>query len=143
MLTALAFHAVLAATSIALPGGPPVGMDYLVYDAANHRVWVPAGNTGKVDVVETATGKVTSIGGFATAPSPRPGRPAMGPSSATVGDGVVWVGNRGDNRVCAFDARTLEKRACVQLATMPDGVQYVAATRALWMTTPRDGTLTI
>src|SRR5689334_19250929 len=95
---------VLASAFITLPGGPPVGMDYLAYDAGHHRVWVPAGNTGKVDVVDTADGKVTPITGFATAPAPRADRPAMGPSSATVGDGVVWIGNRGDDQVCAFDA---------------------------------------
>src|SRR5947209_13707 len=94
-------------TSIALPGGPPVGMDYLAYDGVTGRLWVPAGNTGNVDVVDVATGKVTALGGFATKANPRPGRPNMGPSSVAVGDGVVWVGNRGDDRVCAFDARTL------------------------------------
>ena len=31
----------LLAASIALPGGPPVGMDYLTYDPATGRVWVP------------------------------------------------------------------------------------------------------
>jgi hypothetical protein len=143
MLTTLAFYTVLGTTSIALPGGPPVGMDYLAYDAANHRVWAPAGNTGNVDVVDVTTGKVTAIGGFPTIPAPRPGRPNMGPSSASVGEGVVWVGNRGDNKICAFDGRSLEKRACVQLPAMPDGVQYVAATHELWVTTPRDQTLTI
>src|SRR2546425_9491860 len=60
--------------TIALPGGPPVGMDYLAYDAAHKRVWVPAGNTGNIDVVDVATGKVTAIGGLATAPSKRPDR---------------------------------------------------------------------
>jgi DNA-binding beta-propeller fold protein YncE len=132
-----------AATAITLPGTAPIGMDYLAYDSAQHRVWVPAGNSGKVDVIDTATGKLTAIDGFATLPSTRPGRPNMGPSSASVGDGVVWVGNRGDNKVCAFDARSLEKRACAQLAGMPDGVQYVAATHELWVTTPRDQTITI
>ena len=137
------FLLIAGVTSIPLPGGPPVGMDYLAFDAANHRVWAPAGNTGNVDVVDAATGTVTAIGGFATAASPRPDRPKMGPSSATVGDGVVWIGNRGDDGVCAFDARTLAKRACVKLPAMPDGVQYVAATRELWVTTPKDQTLTI
>src|SRR5207302_1850617 len=109
MLTPLAFFTTLAATSIALPGGPPDGMDYLGYDAANRRVWVPAGNTGNVDVVDVGTGKVTPIGGFATIPAPKPGRPNMGPSSVTVAGDRVWVGNRGDNTLCSFDARTLEK----------------------------------
>lgn len=147
MMIALALPAVLftAATSIALPGGPPAGMDYLAYDAATARVWVPAGNTGNVDVIDTATRKVTPVGGFPTKPSPRPGRPNMGPSSAAVGDGVVWVGNRADNKVCPIDSRTLQPQrgACVQLASMPDGLAWVAATRELWITTPRDQTITI
>ncbi len=143
MLATLAFATILGTTTIALPGGPPVGMDYLAVDAANRRVWVPAGNTGNVDVVDIATGKVIAIGGFPTAPSPRPGRPNMGPSSVTVGDGAVWVGNRADDRLCAFDPRTLERRACIQLAAMPDGIAWVAPTHELWATTPRDRTITI
>src|SRR3954467_2368588 len=119
MLPTIFFYTLLGATSIGLPGNPPASMDYLIYEPANHRLWVPAGNTGNVDVIDTATGKVTPIAGFATRPATKPGRPNMGPSSATVGEGVVWVGNRGDNKVCELDARTLEKRRCVQLAAMP------------------------
>src|SRR4029077_9288436 len=63
----------VAAISIALPGGPPVNMDYLAYDAANQRIWVPAGNTGSVDVIDVGGRKVTQIGGFPTAPSSRQG----------------------------------------------------------------------
>jgi DNA-binding beta-propeller fold protein YncE len=129
--------------TIALPGGPPVGMDYLALDAAHRRRWVPAGNTGKIDVIDLATRKVSAIDGFATIDSPRPGRPRMGPSSATVAGDTVWVGNRGDNQICGFDAVTLAKKSCIKLAAMPDGVQYVATTRELWVTTPREGTLTI
>jgi DNA-binding beta-propeller fold protein YncE len=139
----LALVAAAATSSIGLPGGPPVGMDYLAYDQHNGRVWVPAGNTGNVNVIDTATGKVSTVGGLATAPSPRPGRPNVGPSSATVGDGVVWVGNRADKQVCAFDGWTLGKRACVRLPSMPDGVAYVSSTHEVWVTTPRDGTITI
>ncbi|MDB4983686.1 MAG: hypothetical protein JWM82_4438 [Myxococcales bacterium] len=142
MISLTLFWGLLAST-IALPGGPPAGMDYLAYDVATGRLWVPAGNTGNVDVVDTTTGKLTPIGGFATAPSPRPGRPNMGPSSATVANGVVWIGNRGDNQVCSFDAKSLAKQTCVHLASMPDGLAYVATTREVWVTTPRDHTLTI
>lgn len=130
---------------IALPGGPPVAMDYLAYDAATGRVWVPAGNTGNVDVLDVATGKLTTLGGFATKVSSRPGRPArqVGPSSVTVGDGVVWIGNRGDDSVCAFDRKTLDKGPCAKLASMPDGIAYVADTHEVWITTPRDNSITI
>jgi DNA-binding beta-propeller fold protein YncE len=142
MLVALILSA-LAAESIALPGGPPVGMDYLTADQAHGRIWVPAGNTGNVDVVDIATGKVTPVSGFPTAPSSRPGRPKMGPSSATAGDGVGWIGNRGDDSVCKVDARTLARGACRKLPSMPDGVAYVAATREVWVTTPRTRTITV
>lgn len=133
----------LVAASVALPGGPPVGMDYLAYDAANGRVWVPAGNTGNVDVVDVATGKVTTVGGFPTVASSRPGRLRRGPSSAAVGDGQVWIGNRADDSVCAVDARTLARGRCVHLPSMPDGLAYVPTTHELWVTTPRDQSITV
>jgi DNA-binding beta-propeller fold protein YncE len=135
--------AALLATTITLPGGPPVGMDYLVYDRATNRVWVPAGNTGNVDVIDVATGKVTPLGGFPTAPPRKPGRPRMGPSSATVADGVVWIGNRGNNQLLAFDARTLAPKGTVQLDVMPDGLAYVAGTHELWATTPGDQSIKV
>lgn len=40
----LALATAPTSTPIALPGGPPVFMDYLAYDAERDRVWVPAGN---------------------------------------------------------------------------------------------------
>jgi DNA-binding beta-propeller fold protein YncE len=142
-MTPVFLSIVLFAADIALPGGPPVGMDFIAYDAATGRLWVPAGNTGNVDVIDTATRKITTIGGFATAASPRPGRPNMGPSSVTIGAGVVWIGNRGDNQVCSFDAKSLVKRACARLPSMPDALAYVAATHEVWVTTPSDHRLTI
>jgi DNA-binding beta-propeller fold protein YncE len=134
-----------APKEIPLPGGPPAAMDYLAYDAATGRVWVPAGNTGNVDVLDVATGKLRTIGGFATKLMSRPGRPAhqVGPSSVTVGDGVVWIGSRGDDSVCAIDRKTLDKGPCARLASMPDGIAYVADTREIWVTTPRDKSITI
>jgi DNA-binding beta-propeller fold protein YncE len=133
----------LLAAAVALPGGPPVAMDYLAYDGATGRLWVPAGNTGNVDVVEIATGKVTAVAGFPTAPARRPGRPRMGPSSAAVGDGVVWIGNRANNEICAIDARSLTRGPCHPLPSMPDGLAYVAATHEVWVTTPSDRSITV
>jgi uncharacterized membrane protein YkoI len=130
--------AALIATSIQLPGGPPVGMDFITYDPVNDRIWVPAGNTGKVDVIDISTSKVTPLEGFPTAPPRRPGRPNMGPSSVVVADGVVWIGNRGDNQIRGFDARSLAPAGTVQLEVMPDCLASVARTHELWATTPGD-----
>jgi DNA-binding beta-propeller fold protein YncE len=133
----------LLSTALSLPGGPPVGMDYLAYDPATNRVWIPAGNTGNVDVLDVATGKLSVIGGLATAPPRKPGRPRMGPSSATVAGHLVWIGNRGDDHLRAFDARTLAPKGDVALPTMPDGLAFSRKTHELWVTTPGAHSLTI
>jgi DNA-binding beta-propeller fold protein YncE len=137
----------LAVRPLGLPGAPATGgvfMDYIAYDGERHRVWVPAGNTGSVDVVDTTSGKITRVEGFPTAELERGGtKRTVGPSSATVGQGVVYVGNRGDSSVCAVDATTLQKGSCLELESMPDGVAYVAATKEVWATTPRDQSITI
>ncbi|MDB4970110.1 MAG: hypothetical protein JWN44_5799 [Myxococcales bacterium] len=127
--------------SIALPGAPADGvlMDYIAFDRAHARVWVPAGNTARVDVIEVGSGKITEVGGFPTQEMERRGKKrTVGPSSATVGDGVVYVGNRGDSTVCAVDATSLAKGSCIKLEAMPDGLAYVASAKELWVTTPRD-----
>ena len=132
--------------SIALPGSGagPIVMDYIAYDRTTKRVWVPAGNTGKVDVIDMASGQVTPIDGFVTQEMERKGKKrTVGPSSATVGDGVVFVGNRGDFSVCAFEAQSLKKGACAKIDSMPDGLAYVSSAKELWVTTPRDKSLTV
>ena len=131
---------------IALPGAPSEGvtMDYLAYDRAHHRVWVPAGNTGSVDVVDVTSGRVTRLEGFPTAEMERNGtRRTIGPSSATVGDGLAYVGNRADSSVCAVEAQSLRMGPCLKLESPPDALAYVAATKELWVTTPRDRSIAI
>jgi len=136
-----------AVHGIALPGAPPTGgvlMDYIAYDRAHHRVWVPAGNTGSVDVLDVTNDRVTRIEGFPTAEMERHGtKHTVGPSSVTVGDGFVYVGNRGDSNVCAVDAAALKKLGCIKIDSMPDGLAYVAATHEVWVTTPRDKSIRI
>jgi DNA-binding beta-propeller fold protein YncE len=133
--------------SVPLPGGSDQGisMDYVAYDVATGFVWVPAGNTGAVDVIDTAQGdKVTQVSGFPTAEvQGRAGKRVVGPSSATVGDGIVYVGSRGDSTVCAVDERSLARGACGHLDSMPDGLAYVASTKEVWVTTPRDRSVRI
>jgi len=119
-------------------------MDYLAYDRGHQRVWVPAGNTGSVDVVDVGNDHVTRVEGFRTAEMERRGtKRTVGPSAATVGEGVVYVGNRADSSVCAVDAESLRIGPCVTLDSAPDGLAYVAATKEVWVTTPRDQSITI
>ena len=110
-------------------------MDYIAYDPAQHRVWVPAGNTGLVDVIDARTGLLSQIAGFPISETERNGKKRiMGPSSAAVGEGFVYIGNRGDSTVCAVDAATLKKGGMKR--TISDGLAYVASMKELWVTSP-------
>jgi len=50
---------------LALPGASGLVMlDYLAYDRTSRRLWVPAGNTGSVDVIDAATNEIKRVSGF-------------------------------------------------------------------------------
>jgi hypothetical protein len=120
-------------------GTGDVSMDYIAFDPATNSLWVPGGNTGAVDIVDVATGKVRQILNLPTAEVPaRGGTRILGPSGVSIGDGVVYIGNRGGSEVCAFNSRTLARVACQHLDTRPDGVAYVAPTKEVWVTTPSE-----
>src|ERR1700759_783746 len=74
----------LVMSALALPGGGPdgIGMAYLVYTPRTNTVWVPAGNTGSVDVIDVATGKLSRIEGFSTQEIERRGAKRRGGARA-------------------------------------------------------------
>src|SRR2546426_12768140 len=98
-LVAVALMAVSAHAqqSVPLPGGPPVDMDYLAYDSHSGRLFIPAGNTGKVDVLDTQTGRLRSIGG---GPTGKAADRAGGPSPCSVGPGPAFVGKPAHSSLC-------------------------------------------
>jgi len=121
-----------------------ITMDYIAYDHKTGYVWVPAINIGSVDVVDTSNDSVREIAGFATNEVELGGRKrTQGPSGVSVGDGVVYIGDRADSSVCAIDAKTLARKNCGQIDSTPDGVSYVAPTKEVWVTAPRDNSVRI
>jgi DNA-binding beta-propeller fold protein YncE len=120
-----------------------VRLDYFAYDRATGKLWVPASNTGSVDVIDDNSDAVSQVPGFKTGEVELRGRKVtLGPTAVSIGDGVVYIGNRGDSNLCTIDAHSLERGECLQIApasadpaAAPDGVVYVAATRELWITT--------
>jgi DNA-binding beta-propeller fold protein YncE len=135
-----------AVTAIALPGAPAdgVALDYLACDRPAHKVWVPAGGTGNAVVIDAKTRAVQPIGGFPTAEVERRGKKRLvGLSSATIGNGFVYLGDRADSSVCAVDASTLARAGCVTLPSSPDGVVFISKTKEVWVTAPRDQTIVI
>jgi len=131
-------------TPIALPGARgAVSLDYFTYDRSTGKLWVPASNTGNVDVIDDKSDAVSQVTGFKTGEVELRGRKVLlGPTAVSVGDGVVYVSNRGDSSLCVIDAQSLMREECVQVsppsagpAAAPDAVVYVAATKELWITT--------
>src|SRR5438067_6694841 len=125
---------------ISLPGATgTVALDYFAYDRATGQLWVPASNIGSVDVIDEKTDAVSQITGFPTGEIERRGRKiTVGPTAASIGDEVVYIGNRGNGTLCVVDARALARGECVPVSAdrtvTPDGVVYVAATREVWVT---------
>jgi DNA-binding beta-propeller fold protein YncE len=119
-------------------------MDYIAYDPSTGYVWVPAINIGSVYVVDTGNGSVREISGFAANEVELGGRKRrQGPSGVSIGDGVVYIGDRADSSVCAIDEKTLERKSCGHIDSTPDGVVYVAPTKEVWVTAPRDKSVRI
>jgi DNA-binding beta-propeller fold protein YncE len=132
--------------TLALPdhGQGNITMDYIAYDPNTGYVWVPAINVGSVDVVDTSNGAVREISGFTTNEVEVRGRKRVqGPSGVSIGEGVVYIGDRADSSVCAIDERTLARKTCGHIDSTPDGVVYVAPTKEVWVTAPRDNSVRI
>ena len=149
---AIALHAASDQTAnyttrtLALPdhGQGNVTMDYIAYDPKTGYVWIPAINLGSVYVVDTGNGSVREISGFATNEVELGGRKRrQGPSGVSVGDGVVYIGDRADSSVCAINEQTLARKTCGHIDSTPDGVVYVASTKEVWVTAPRDKSVRI
>jgi DNA-binding beta-propeller fold protein YncE len=147
---AIALHAADSAKytirTLALPdhGHGNITMDYIAYDPETGDVWVPAINIGSVYVVGTSNGNVREISGFATNQIELGGRKRVqGPSGVSIGDGVVYIGDRADASICAIDKRTFTRRSCGHLDSTPDGVVFVAPLKEVWVTAPRDNSVRI
>jgi DNA-binding beta-propeller fold protein YncE len=131
---------------LALPdhGQGNITMDYITYDPKTGYVWVPAINIGSVDVVDTSNGSVREISGFATKELEAKGRKRVqGPSGVSIGDGLVYIGDRADSSVCAIDEKTLARKTCGHIDSTPDAVVYVAPTKEVWVTAPSDNSVRI
>src|SRR3954451_5592097 len=151
-ISAIALHAAsdknanYTVRTLALPdhGKGTIAMDYIAYDPKTEYVWVPAINIGSVDVVDTSNGSVREISGFPTNEVELGGRKRMqGPSSVSIGNGVVYIGDRADSSICAIDEKTLARKTCGHIDSTPDGVVFVAPTNEVWVTAPRDKSVRI
>src|SRR4029450_5761035 len=94
-----------------------VESDYFAYDRATGKVWVPASNTGSVDVIDETTDAISQITGFPTGEIERRGRKiTVGPPAASVGAGVIYIGDRANGTLCVIDAKSLTRGECLPVS---------------------------
>ncbi len=134
--------------AMALPGvTAPASLDYIAYEPQPGRIWVPEGRTGGVAVLDLASGTFARVDGFHTAEREVRGKKrAMGPSAVAIGDGFAYIGDRANGQtgeVCSVDTKAMKVAQCLKLASTSDGVAYVASAKEVWVTTPRESTLTV
>lgn len=116
-------------------GGAGIGFDDLGFAPGLKKILVPGGRTGKIFLVDPATRKVSSVGGF-TAESDYKGGHGEGVTSADEGGGLLFGTDRNAGVVDAVDPRTGKVAASAKLTGGPDYVRYVAPTGELWVSEP-------
>jgi hypothetical protein len=125
-----------APASVALPNGERgIGFDDLRFDAAIGQVLAPAGGTGNLDLVDPKTGAVTPIAGFSRTAGGSTGH-SHGVTSVDSGEGWLFATDRTAREILVIDPRARKIVAGAGLASGPDYVRYVVATRELWVTEP-------
>jgi hypothetical protein len=121
--------------AIPLPDGAGgIGLDDMALAPSLSRIVVPAGRTGRIDLIDPATGAITAIDGFRVSP---PGKGhGEGTTSADEGPGLLFATDRTAGEVTAVDEKTRKIVARAKLAGGPDYVRWVESTHEVWVTEP-------
>ena len=112
-----------------------VGFDEIVWAPRARRVIVPSGGTGKVHMLDPATGATEVVGGFGQSNELRGGH-TQGPTSAVEADGLIVTVDRTAKRVVVFDPKARRIVAGHDLAGAPDYVRYERGSHEVWVTEP-------
>lgn len=121
---------------IALPGAVgPVGFDDLRFSPELRRVVVPAGRTGRIDLVDPESHAIEEIAGFSSSRQAGRGH-GESTTSADTGEGLVFASDRTRQELVVADPKTKKIVARVKLGGGPDYVRWVAPLREVWVTEP-------
>jgi hypothetical protein len=130
--------------TIPMPGGETgIGFDDLIYSTRLHRMLVPGGWTGRVNLVNPDTLEVTSISGFSAEASWTEGDDTKGVGCVDEGNGLVFVGDRTTWEVGVVDPAQRKILTKVKLAGYPDYLRYVESTGELWVSEPLAGQIEV
>ena len=122
--------------AITLPDGEGgIGFDDLRFDRERNLVLVPAGRTGRVDLIDPASSTVTPIAGFSKVARYDAGH-GQSVTSVDVGDGFLFATDRTALELVIVDLKTKTVVGRTRLASAPDYVRWVASRREVWVTEP-------
>ena len=125
-----------APVAIALPGGAGgIGFDDLGFSRTLGKLLVPAGRTGRLDLVDPAKGTVVSIPGFSNKKDFEGGHDD-GITSVAEGAGLLFVTDRTSLRLSIVDPVTKSIVGHCSLGASPDYVRWLESTHELWVTEP-------
>lgn len=132
----LTLGAAIAPTPLPLPAGTGgIGFDDLQFAPSLGKVLVPAGRTGRLDLVDPKSELIEEIGGF-SAESKYKGGHGEGITSADADGGFVFVTDRSAKLLDVVDLHEKKIAARAALASGPDYVRFVRTTREIWVTEP-------
>lgn len=136
LLAGMIVAAMSPAGVIELPDGAGgIGFDDLRFSPELRRVLVPAGRSGRLDLVDPATRVVEDIPGFSGTKAAVRGH-SEGTTSADSGDGLVFASDRTRRIVAVVDPKAKRIVSEVQLGGAPDYVRWVEPLHEVWVTEP-------
>lgn len=136
--------AALSSDTVQIPGGETgIGFDDLIYSARLHRLIVPGGWIGSVNLVDPDTLEATAISGFSAEASWTPGDDTKGVGCVDEGNGLIFVGDRTTGEVGVVDPAQKKILTKVKLEGYPDYLRYVESTGELWVTEPFKGQIEV
>jgi hypothetical protein len=126
----------IATTPLPLPGGERgIGFDDMGFAPSIHKVLVPAGRSGNLDLIDPDTRQIAAIGGFSSRSSFGGGH-GQGVTSADEGRGLLFATDRDAKRLDVVDPAARAVIGTAPLASGPDYVRYVSTTGEVWVTEP-------
>jgi len=126
-----------SAPSIPMPNGAPgIGFDDLQYSKRLHRLLVPGGRSGNLDLVDPDTHAVTAIGGFSTTTNFESGGHDFGITAVADLGSLLAVSDRTSGKLALVDLDMAAVVASAAIGSTPDYIRWVAATSEIWVSEP-------
>jgi DNA-binding beta-propeller fold protein YncE len=136
LLGALLLGAGETTSALPLPGGEGgIGFDDLRFSQELGKLLVPAGRSGRLDLVDPRTRAIVEISGFSSSREGARGH-SQGTTSADFGDGRIFASDRSEQSLVVIDPATRRINARIKLGGAPDYVRWVAPIREVWVSEP-------